>query len=263
MDRMGAAEAGWSGEVTGRGAEAFDGVAAASAAHGWSAPSCLTALLDELSFGIALVQPDGRLIHASRSARAQLKAGRGLRLAGDVVEAEVPADLPALQRAIEDASAGRRSYASFGRGAGRLEAAFLPLDAPGESGAAAAIVFEKSAGSGALGMYFFARAYGLTRAEQGVLNQLCDGWSVIEASRNLGSSVHTARTHVRNILSKTGQRNLRDLMRRIGMLPPVGAHFASANAKAEVSAGPAAASTVDLPDTCCRSGPQTAAPAAI
>jgi hypothetical protein len=192
----------------------------------------LAGLLDELSFGVAIVDAQCRVVHATRAARMQLQAGRGLKLVAEAVETEVAADGAGLHRAVEAAVAGRRSYLAFGRSANKLDIAILPLDMAGAT-PMVALVFEKCAGSGGLGLYFFAQAYRLTRAEQSVLTELCDGTSVIEAANHLGSSVHTARTHVRNILVKTAQPNLRGLIRRIGMLPPVGARFAVAHVRGE------------------------------
>jgi DNA-binding CsgD family transcriptional regulator len=203
----------------------------------------MAALFDELSFGVALADRQGRLVHASRAARMQLQSHRGLRIVDDAVIAESAAESAALQRALEGACNGRRSYLAFGAGTSRLDVAILPIGASGRGGVPmAAMVFEKSAGSGGLALYFFAQAYHLTRTEQAVLSELCDGASVIDAAKTLGNSVHTVRTHVRSILTKTGQQNLRALIRRIGMLPPVGARFAIAHARGEAVAAGALAS---------------------
>jgi DNA-binding NarL/FixJ family response regulator len=202
----------------------------------------MVALFDELSFGVALVDRHGRLLHVSRAARMQLQSQRGLRIVDDIVIAEAASEAEALQRALEGACGGRRSYLAFGSGTGRLDVAILPIGTGGRAGASmAAMVFEKGAGSGGLALYFFAQAYRLTRAEQAVLSELCDGASVVDAAKHLGCSVHTVRTHVRSILTKTGQQNLRALIRRIGMLPPVGARFAIAHARGEAAAAGARA----------------------
>lgn len=233
MDRIGGVEAGWDlamvNDVMGAGRE-FSRAGAQLAPP--LAASPLSCLFDELSFGLAIVEGCGKLVYASRTARLQLQSGTGLRIQGSKVEAAQPAEAPALRQALQSATAGRRSYTAFGPRDGKLEVAFLPLAEGAEDQARrAALVFEKSADSGRLGLYFFARAHRLTHTEQSVLNELCNGSSVGEAAQVLGSSVHTVRTHVRNILRKTEQRSLREMIRRIGMLPPVGACFASAHAR--------------------------------
>lgn len=233
MDRIGGVEAGWGSamvdDVIGP-ARGFNRAGVELAQSVDASP--LSALFDELSFGLAIVEACGKLVHASRTARMQLQAGTGLRILGSKVEAALSAEAPALRQALQGAAAGRRSYTSFGPRDGKLEVAFLPLPEQAEDQSPrAALVFEKSADSGRLGLYFFARAHCLTHTEQAVLNELCGGGSVGEAALALGSSVHTVRTHVRNILRKTEQRSLREMIHRIGMLPPVGACFASAHAR--------------------------------
>lgn len=223
---------GWSGGGSGGAGMEFTG-SFAQALGAAAVFSPLAALFDELSFGIAVVDLDGTLLHASRAARMQLQARRGLRLAGEAIEAIFPEEAAALKKALAGAATGRRSYLAFGCGADRVDVAVLPLDLRGAARPAAALVFEKNDGSDGLGLYFFAQAYRLTRSEQSVLTELCDGSTVIDAAGRLGTSVHTSRTHVRNILQKTGQQNLRALIRRVGMLPPVGARFAIAHARGE------------------------------
>jgi DNA-binding NarL/FixJ family response regulator len=202
------------------------------------------ALFDEFSFGVAIVGVAGNLLHASRAALMQLQACRGLRLAGGLVEAVSPVDAVALRQALSGAVAGRRSYLVLGAPAARLDVAFLPVSSNGcISPPAATLVFEKCTGSSGLGLYFFAQAYGLTRTEQFVLSELCEGISVVEVAQRKGSAVHTVRTHVRNILMKTNEANLRSLVRRVGLMPPIGARFAAAHARNEAlgrrEAGPA------------------------
>ena len=196
------------------------------------------ALFDEFSFGVAIVGAGGKLLHASRAALMQLQSCRGLRLADGLVEAASPADAVALRQALSGAAAGRRSYLVLGAPNARLDVAFLPVSSSGCIGpSAATLVFEKCAGSSGLGLYFFARAYSLTRTEQFVLGELCEGISVVEVARRKGSAVQTVRTHVRNILMKTSEPNLRSLVRRVGLMPPIGARFAAAHACNEALAG--------------------------
>ena len=238
------------GHAAGDGRAEFSWRRAPEQAYALLGPLPLVALLDELSFGVAVVDVDARLVHASRAARMQLQAQRGLRIQACRIEAESAADEAALVRALAAAAAGRRSYLAVGRANHRMDVAILPLDSIQTGGEPfVVLVFEKAAGSGGLGLYFFAQAYGLTRTEQSVLAELGDGASVVDAARQLGSSVHTVRTHVRNILCKTGQANLRGLTRRIGMLPPVGARFAIAHARGEAFSGGASASAAAIGPT--------------
>ncbi|MBL8383128.1 MAG: helix-turn-helix transcriptional regulator [Burkholderiales bacterium] len=207
----------------------------------------LAALFNELAFGVAIIDRDGGVVHVSRAARLMMQAGRGLRLAEGRVIAEDAASGAALARGVTGAIEGRRSYLAFGQGDGRMDVAVVPLAGAQFAEPLAALIFERASGSNGLALYFFAQAYRLTRTEHAVLGELGEGLSVVEAARALDSSVHTLRTHVRNILAKTGVPNLRGLVRRIGMLPPVGARFAVAHARAEGLVHRPAASTAAVP----------------
>ena len=62
-----------------------------------------------------------------------------------------------------------------------------------------------------------AEAYGLTSTEGRVALELLRGQELQEIARTLEVSVFTVRSHVRSTLSKTGARNLRDLVRRLAL----------------------------------------------
>ena len=191
--------------------------------------AALAGLLDELAFGLAIIDAQRHLLHASRAARQELAAMRGLRLHDGIIEATQADEAAALQKAVDAAQSGKRGYLMFGQGEQRGGVAILPLaePAPGDP-VEVALVFEKAALGNDLGLYFFAQAYRLTRSEQKVLGVLSSGKSVVEVAGELKSSVHTTRTHVRGILVKTGQQSLRGLIKRLGMLPPVAMRIAGA-----------------------------------
>lgn len=218
-------------EADAAGANAASASAAAqspSSGAGLSAvnQSSLVALLDELSFGVAVVDLRRHLLYASRIATARL-LGRGrLQLVGGVIEAATREDTDVLEQAIEHTRSGRRSYIALGWGGSATDIAVLPL--PAWDVPAAALVFEKSQEESGLGLYFFARAHNLTPAEERLLTLLCEGGDVLAAAERDGCAVNTARTHVRGLLKKTGQPTLRALVGRVGNLPAVGTRVSSA-----------------------------------
>ncbi len=187
--------------------------------------SSLVALLDELSFGVAVVDPQRHVLYASRIALARLHGRGRLQVVGGVIEAATRQDTDVLEQAIEVTRSGRRSYIALGWGSGATDIAVLPL--PSWEVPAAALVFEKSQEESGLGLYFFARAHNLTHAEERLLTLLCEGGGVPAAAELAGCTVNTARTHVRGLLKKTGQPTLRALVGRVGNLPPVGARVSS------------------------------------
>lgn len=187
--------------------------------------SSLVALLDELSFGVAVVDLRRHLLYASRVALARLQGRGRLQVVGDVIEAATRQDTDVLEQAIKDTRSGRRSYIALGWGSAATDIAVLPL--PSWEVPAAALVFEKSQEESALGLYFFARGHNLTHAEERLLTLLCEGACVLGAAERAGCAVNTARTHVRGLLRKTGQPTLRALVARVGNLPPVGTRVSS------------------------------------
>jgi DNA-binding CsgD family transcriptional regulator len=62
------------------------------------------------------------------------------------------------------------------------------------------------------------RHFGLTKAEQGLLDMLVQGASLSEAAKMLGVARSTARTHLQRLFDKTGRRRQVDLLRMIASL---------------------------------------------
>ena len=62
------------------------------------------------------------------------------------------------------------------------------------------------------------RHFGLTKAEQGLLDILVQGASLPDAARMLGVARSTARTHLQRLFDKTGKRRQVDLLRMVASL---------------------------------------------
>ena len=72
------------------------------------------------------------------------------------------------------------------------------------------------------GMFgFFARSYGLTQTEKEVLAILRRGLSTPEIAVQLKVAVFIVRSHVRSLYSKTASSDVRELVNRVAVLPPV------------------------------------------
>jgi len=181
-------------------------------------------LLDCLSFGVAWVSPAGTLAGANAAARAHLNAGRALQLTSGLVAPVDQADLQSWNRSLQSAARGRRDFLTLCRRSAPFAISLLPVPEYGhERPGLVAMVFGALENRGGISLHFFGRSFGLTPAEQLVLDILSDGCSVAEAAKAIGCSVHTVRTHVRSILGKCAEPNLRKLLCRVGALPPVGA----------------------------------------
>jgi DNA-binding CsgD family transcriptional regulator len=63
-----------------------------------------------------------------------------------------------------------------------------------------------------------ARHFGLTKAEQCLLDILARGASLPDAAQMLGVARSTARTHLQRLFDKTGKRRQVDLLRMVASL---------------------------------------------
>lgn len=61
----------------------------------------------------------------------------------------------------------------------------------------------------------FSDKYGISPAEQRLLESLVEGLTVVAHSEMAGISVNTARTHMRRLLEKTGSNGQLDLLRKL------------------------------------------------
>jgi DNA-binding CsgD family transcriptional regulator len=195
------------------------------AGDGASLPAAgLENLCDLMSFGIALVSTGRELLYANREARHRLAAQPGLHVqAGGLIGASRELQ-EMLEASIAVTAGGSRAYRDFVYQGCSCHVAFVPLGAAYEGPhPVVAMIFEKGPANERLSNYFFASTYQLTNSEERVLDALARGASAAQTAAELGTSIHTARTHIRSILSKTGQGSLRQLVARLGRVPPVGA----------------------------------------
>lgn len=184
--------------------------------------SIWAAVADELAFGMLLVDRQRRLVQANRAAMCELRIARCLRLMGDLIEPVEISEMARFQRVLDGAQRGRRGYLMLGGTADGTAVAFLPVQDAGLSdGVCAALVFERRVDAAGLGLYFYSQACQLTQGEGRVLAGLSEGLDVAQVAAGIGCAVNTVRTHVRNLLAKTGQTTLRALVGRLGRLPPV------------------------------------------
>ncbi len=183
----------------------------------------VSALLDELDYGVMLLRADGRVAYINRSARAELKLGGCLDIVDGRPRAHQAEDGARLAAALAGAQRGLRRLASLAgpAGSGRRELAFVPMStAPGEAGLIA-VLFGRRRLCEPISVQCFAQAHGLTPAELRVLELLCEGLEprAIASANDVGLA--TVRTQVHSIRDKTGMPSIRALLQRVAMLPPM------------------------------------------
>jgi DNA-binding CsgD family transcriptional regulator len=183
-------------------------------------------LLDEIDYGVLLVQPGLRVVFANRAGRQRRKVS-ALVLGGDWLTINgARCGSPAtaeLDNAIRLAIDRRfRRLVVVGRGTEAVEVAVVPL--PGShprSGDCALLLISRSQVCQQLSAYWFARNNRLTHAESRVLDALCDGHEPLRIAEMLGIQVCTVRTHLNTIRAKTGAHSIRGLVQHVAQLPPL------------------------------------------
>jgi DNA-binding CsgD family transcriptional regulator len=192
-----------------------------SAGHALGAGLAL--LMDELAYGILVTGMDGALLHANQAARHELDRRHVLGLRNNLLRACTPEDGVILKEALAKVAEGKRSLITLAGSHGiSLTLAAIPLksEIPAQPHNAA-LMFARASVCESLMLCFFARNHGLTRTEEHVLNVLCQGYSAPEIAMQMKVAVSTVRSHVRSLCAKTRSNGVRELVKRVAVLPPV------------------------------------------
>ncbi|MFY9510463.1 MAG: helix-turn-helix transcriptional regulator [Rubrivivax sp.] len=177
----------------------------------------LSLMLDEIDYGMLLLNDGAEFIHVNHAARAELDAGHPLQLLGRQLRARHPQDVARLHDAL--ASATQRSLRrllALGEADQRVNIAVIPL-----AGGATLVVLGKRHLSERISVQCFARLHGLTPAETRVLESLCEGLDPREIAELNEVGLATVRTQITMIRNKTGAANIRALTRQVAVLPPM------------------------------------------
>ena len=182
---------------------------------------CLAYMLDEIDYGVLLVNAVGQVLYLNHTARLELDRDHPLQMRGHALAPAVPAEALLLEEALADARRGRRGLLTLGSGEHRVGISVVPL-AEAEAGSGLAVLMlGKRQVCEQLSVRGYARAMGLTPAETRVLEQLCDGMQPTAIARRQGVAVSTVRTQIGSIRAKTGAESIRDLVRQVAVLPPM------------------------------------------
>ncbi|CAD5373230.1 HTH luxR-type domain-containing protein [Rubrivivax sp. A210] len=180
----------------------------------------LARVLDEVEQALLLLGPDGGVLHLNRAAREQIDAHHPLQLQDGWLRLRRPQDVAPLFDALAAAHRGQRQQLQVGAGERRIAVSLLPLGpAPG----AVLMLLPRPVGSEPPALAGYARSIGLTPAERRVLAHLCRGLRPAQIAAEQGVSLSTVRTQIGHIRAKAGADSVRELMRRVALLPPVAA----------------------------------------
>lgn len=195
------------------------------------------AVLDEIDYGLLLVNDEAQALHVNHVARAELDAAHPLQLLDRSLRARASADAVPLHDALTSACRhGLRRMVTLGEGVQRVSLAVVPLPADTAAGhrrRPALILLGKRRVCEDLSIEAFARFVGLTPAETVVLKALCGGDRPAAIALRLGVALSTVRSQVGSIRAKAGASSVAVLMRQVAVLPPM------VNALRTTRAGPA------------------------
>ncbi|MBX3604547.1 MAG: helix-turn-helix transcriptional regulator [Piscinibacter sp.] len=183
----------------------------------------LAAALDEIDYGLLMLDEDALLMHANRAARAELDAEHPLQLLGRELRARDSRDVPPLHAALHDAlRRGLRKLLTLGQGTAPVGVSVVPLPPLGsDERGAALVILGKRQVSAELALQGFARSHRLTSGETRVLAGLCRGETPAAIAAQHGVAICTVRSQIGSIRQKTGAPSIRALLRQVAVLPPL------------------------------------------
>ncbi len=187
--------------------------------------------LDSLAHGIVLVQACGRIQYANRAAEHHFNRPGPLQARAGRILCARPADQELLHRCLAGACAAMaragamRLTADSGGGTGSLAVSVLPVKAHHMLAAhlqipLAMVVFKAGDTASALDPQAIAGALGLSPTEARLALLLVAGKTVKEFAAIEGMSWHTARSHIKNLMRKTGCHRQVELVQLFQSLHP-------------------------------------------
>ena len=186
----------------------------------------LSLVLEELDYGVLLLNAGGQVLHCNLAARRCLEAGNHpLLLAHGHVKARNSNDDEALTEALRAAEqAGRRCLLKLTGGKNQscqqANVVVVPLNRD-VSQAAVLLVLERPQLCGELAAQWFAMRYKLTPTETSVLKALSTGDKPGRVAQQQGVAISTVRSQIQSIRAKSGAGSISELLRQLAMLPPL------------------------------------------
>lgn len=182
----------------------------------------LVRMLDEIDYGMLLVDAQSQLSYLNHAARLELDGEHPLQACDSLLRTQRVQDQLPLQEALAAAQRGLRRLVTLGEGTQRVCVSVVPLR-PGtaEGSPVTLLVLGKRQMCEQLSVQGFARSVSLTPAETRVLERLCGGVRPSEIAQQAGVKVSTVRTQIGSIRAKTGAASIRELVRQVAVLPPL------------------------------------------
>lgn len=182
----------------------------------------LLRVLDEIDYGVLVIDAQGRLRHANHLARHEMASSRLIMNHGNSLLGTTTEFTLQIQQALEQALRGQRRLVSLRNVSRELSLAFIPLSHPLETDSPSVLVLlSRQGASENLAVRLFARAQNLSPSEESVLMGLCRGLSIPDIAAEHGVVQSTVRSQIKALREKTGCPSIRLMMQRVSSLPPV------------------------------------------
>ncbi|MFP8777701.1 helix-turn-helix transcriptional regulator [Hydrogenophaga sp. RWCD_12] len=182
----------------------------------------LLRVLDEVDYGLLVIDAQGRIRHANHLARHEMSTGRVIMTHARSLLGHSTDITTQIQVALEQALRGQRRLLLLKQGDHELSVAFVPLNHPLEFDSPNVLVLlSRKNACDNLALRMYARSQNLSPSEESVLLALCRGLSIPDIARDHGVAESTVRSQIKALREKTGCGSIRALMQRVHSLPPV------------------------------------------
>ena len=179
-------------------------------------------VIDEIDYGILVINARGEILQANHLARHELLTGHLLASVNNVLTGRSTALCEQIEQGMDHACRGQRKLVFLDGSRGDMPVAFIPLSHPLETDSPTVLVLlTRQSACENLAVRMYARAQRLSPSEEAVMIGLCRGLEVSDIARENGVAQSTVRSQVKSLREKTGCASIRRLIQRIHSLPPV------------------------------------------
>ncbi|MBA4260784.1 MAG: hypothetical protein C0443_01835, partial [Comamonadaceae bacterium] len=190
--------------------------------HAGLEQTLLLRIMDEIDYGVLVIDGQGRLRHVNHLARYEMASRSLIMTHGNLLLGCTTEFTEQIQTAMEQALRGQRRLLLLSQDDKELSMVFIPLSHPLESDAPTVLVLlSRQSACENLAVRMYARAQHLSPSEESVMMGLCRGLSIPEIAQNHGVAQSTVRSQIKALREKTGCSSIRKLLQRINSLPPV------------------------------------------
>ncbi len=185
-------------------------------------PTHLLRVLDEIDYGMLVIDSRGRVQHANHLARHELGRSRLIALHGKTLMGGTTSLSQQIGQALEAALKGQRRLVLLDHADRELSLAFIPLSHSLESDTPSVLVLmSRQSSCENLSVRMYSRTQNLSPSEESVLIALCRGLTIPDIAGEHGVAESTVRSQIKALREKTGCSSIRRLLQRINSLPPM------------------------------------------